>query len=67
MAYLHEDRGLFREVIDQTQKVTGLAAEVVEKDYYVTAILRGLSKRLPFIVFKGGTSLSKCDHLKLRR
>ena len=63
MAYLHEDRGLFREVIDQTQKVTGLAAEVVEKDYYVTAILRGLSKRLPFIVFKGGTSLSKCYHV----
>ena len=30
-----------------------------EKDYYVTMILRELSKRLGFVVFKGGTSLSK--------
>lgn len=33
---------------------------VAEKDYYVTMILRELSQRLDYIVFKGGTSLSKC-------
>lgn len=33
---------------------------VVEKDYYVTLILRELSQRQNYVVFKGGTSLSKC-------
>ena len=33
---------------------------MIEKDYYVTMILRGLAKRFDFLVFKGGTSLSKC-------
>ena len=39
---------------------------IVEKDYYVTMILRELSKRLGFVVFKGGTSLSKC-HKAIKR
>ena len=34
-----------------------------DKDYYVTMILRELSKRAPECVFKGGTSLSKCHHI----
>lgn len=32
----------------------------IEKDYYVTMLLRLLSQKIPYIVFKGGTSLSKC-------
>ena len=32
---------------------------MIEKDYYVTMILRLLSQKLPNVVFKGGTSLSK--------
>lgn len=38
----------------------------LDKDYYVTMILRELSERQNFIVFKGGTSLSKC-HKAIKR
>ena len=60
MAYLHENRDLFQQVLNQAQNLTGLVPEIIEKDYYVTVILHELACRLPFIVFKGGTSLSKC-------
>lgn len=60
MAYLHKNQDLFREIVEHTQSMTGLPLEIVEKDYYVTAILKELAARLPFVVFKGGTSLSKC-------
>ncbi|MDR3293348.1 MAG: nucleotidyl transferase AbiEii/AbiGii toxin family protein [Clostridiales bacterium] len=33
---------------------------MVEKDYYVTMFLKTLSEKLPNMIFKGGTSLSKC-------
>ncbi len=33
---------------------------IIEKDYYVTMFLETLSKRVPNLLFKGGTSLSKC-------
>ena len=61
--YLHEDKELFREVVAEVNAQTGVAQTIIEKDYYVTMILKLLSERLPEIVFKGGTSLSKCFHL----
>ena len=33
---------------------------IIEKDYYVTMFLEALSKKIPNLLFKGGTSLSKC-------
>lgn len=63
MVYLHNDREVFAEAINLVQYKNGISAEVVEKDYYVTMILRFLADRLPFIVFKGGTSLSKCHRV----
>lgn len=57
--YLHDDRELFAEIIYQVEDFTGRAAAIVEKDYYVTLILRFLAHNLSNIVFKGGTSLSK--------
>lgn len=33
---------------------------LVEKDYFVTLFLRKAVERIPGLVFKGGTSLSKC-------
>jgi hypothetical protein len=57
--YLHEDKETFKEVIEQVVEDTGHAATVIEKDYYVTMILRLLSQKLSNVVFKGGTSLSK--------
>ncbi len=37
-----------------------MAPAIVEKDYYVTLILSELLKKVPELLFKGGTSLSKC-------
>ena len=61
--YLHKDKNLFTEVIAETNSQTGIAESIIEKDYYVTMILKLLAKSNPDIVFKGGTSLSKCFHL----
>lgn len=60
MEYLHKDKERFREAIDLVVYQTGISAEAVEKDYYVTMILKNLAEKLSFVVFKGGTSLSKC-------
>lgn len=60
--YLHEDKDLFREAVISTAATFGQPVEIVEKDYYVTMILKLLAERAPDCVFKGGTSLSKCHH-----
>lgn len=57
--YLHEDRENFRDIIEQVSNESGRTPIVVEKDYYVTLILKLLSEQLDNCVFKGGTSLSK--------
>ena len=61
--YLHEDRETFRDLIEQVADKSGRTAIVVEKDYYVTLILKLLSEKLEQCVFKGGTSLSKGFHV----
>lgn len=64
--FLHEDKDLFTKIIEAAKKETGLANEVIEKDYYVTMILNHIeekSKSLGEVVFKGGTSLSKCHKI----
>lgn len=63
MAYLHSDREQFKEAIDLTYTHTGVATQIIEKDYYVTMILRLLAQKIPHAVFKGGTSLSKCHRV----
>ena len=57
--YLHKDKDNFREQISAAKGKTPM---VIEKDYYVTLILRRLSEQLDNCVFKGGTSLSKGFH-----
>lgn len=61
--YLHNDKELFNEVITEVNAKTGISQSIIEKDYYVTMILKLLAMSTPEIVFKGGTSLSKCFHL----
>ena len=39
---------------------TGMMVQAIEKDYYVTMLLQILAREIPYVVFKGGTSLSKC-------
>lgn len=62
--YLHkDDRELLHDIVITVSERSGLEENIVEKDYYVTLILKELIKRRPDIVFKGGTSLSKAYHV----
>ena len=61
MAWLHENREEFFDAVNLAAEKYNVLPTVVEKDYYVTMILRGLSSRLDYVVFKGGTSLSNTD------
>ncbi len=59
---LHKDKDVFQELVTATAGDLGLENFQVEKDYYVSLFLEELTKLEPniSIVFKGGTSLSKC-------
>lgn len=49
-------------LLDNMQTAIGLKSAIIEKDWWVTAVLRALFE-LPYagqLSFKGGTSLSKC-------
>lgn len=50
--FLHEDRELFKEVIDAVSEHMAVSRETVEKDYYVTMILKLLAQTQEFCVFK---------------
>lgn len=63
MKFLHNDYELFQEVISSTANSLSRPVSIVEKDYYVTMILKQLTLTAPECVFKGGTSLSKCHHV----
>lgn len=54
-----------REVIQRVQAENRLQLQIIEKDWWITAVLRALFS-LPYsehISFKGGTNLSKCWNL----
>lgn len=57
--YLHEDKEAFTEVIQKVQDETGYELSIIEKDYYVSMMLKALANADVRFVFKGGTSLSK--------
>lgn len=63
MMNLHLDNKTFLDIIDEVSNQTGIARDIIEKDYYVTLILKELFKSDKNYVFKGGTSLSKGYHL----
>lgn len=48
-------------VIDQAEQLSGISAKAIEKDWWVTLTLKALfqSAYKKYLVFKGGTSLSK--------
>ena len=60
---LHNDRDLFEKVVLDASDHFGIVPVIIEKDYFVTIFLYEILKRQPNIIFKGGTSLSKCYHL----
>ena len=53
----------FKELVEATGKQFNLTNAYVEKDYYVTMLLKELSQKVSGLLFKGGTSLSKCFHI----
>lgn len=59
---LHLDKAAFRVLIDAVRAQSGIREDVLEKDYYVTLVLKELSVKqqegLP-AYFKGGTALYK--------
>ncbi len=57
---LHNDRETFEQIILKVSEDLGIEASIVEKDYYVTLLLKRIVEIQPNIIFKGGTSLSKC-------
>ena len=59
MMYLHNNKEQFFNVLESVSKVSKIQADLVEKDYYVSLILKELATSSNKVVFKGGTSLSK--------
>lgn len=57
--YLHKNKETFLNVLETVSKVSGIQADLVEKDYYVSLILKEIAASSDKAVFKGGTSLSK--------
>ena len=49
--FLHNDLELFREVIYSAATDLNLPIPVVEKDYYVTMLLKQLAEKAPACVF----------------
>ena len=60
---LHHDKEAFSELIIGAANELAIPSNVIEKDYYVTITLKALSDKLEGLVFKGGTSLTKCYQL----
>lgn len=60
---LHDDRELFCQLVLMTAEWKRIDPGIVEKDYYVTLFLKKFYNLQPDMVFKGGTSLSKCHKL----
>src|ERR1700741_4170729 len=58
---LHKSQNIFREAIEASAQHFGMRPIFIEKDYWVTYVLKNLSnsKYRNQVVFKGGTSLSK--------
>lgn len=60
---LHEDKYSFLNIIGLIHEASGIREDIIEKDYYVTLLLKELSEKqgeLP-AYFKGGTALYKAQ------
>ena len=57
---LHKNKENFIEAVQATRRGLNISPALVEKDYYVTLVLNKINEEVPGLIFKGGTSLSKC-------
>lgn len=55
--YLHEDKAKFLAVLESISKTSKIQADLIEKDYYVSLILKEIANSSDKVIFKGGTSL----------
>lgn len=60
---LHNSLVEFENLISYTSEFYKISKEIIEKDYYVTLILKNIKDKIPNAIFKGGTSLSKCHKI----
>lgn len=60
---LHNSKELFDQAVIMASESMMINPAIIEKDYYVTFLLKELVAQKPDIIFKGGTSLSKCYKL----
>ncbi len=60
---LHKNGQEFYDTLLAAGNHLNTSPAIVEKDYYVTMFLEALVKRVPNLIFKGGTSLSKCHKI----
>jgi len=62
---LHENKELFQDAVTATSQQKGIPEIYIEKDYWVTLALHAIFNNEigKETVFKGGTALSKCNHL----
>ena len=60
---LHRDKYSFLNIIGLIHSVTGIREDILEKDYYVTLLLKELSEKQEALpaYFKGGTALYKAQ------
>ena len=54
---LHENKELFKEIVVQASEFFDIDESLIEKDYYVTLMLRSAARKIDRLVFKGGTSV----------
>lgn len=54
-----------RQTLEQSARISSINPKAIEKDWWVTLALRALFEGPygSFMIFKGGTSLSKCWNL----
>ncbi len=66
---LHLNNKDFEELINLTSNFFNIPSSAIRKDYFITMILANLSNSEynEFVVFKGGTSLSKCYPKSIER
>lgn len=60
---LHENKRSLDELVKIASDYYAIDPALVEKDYFVTLLLKELTERVPELLFKGGTSLSKCHRI----
>ena len=60
--YLHDDEAAFRAAVLSCADSLGMSPSFVAKDYFIVLLLKEITSRNPDVVFKGGTSLSKCHN-----